>query len=319
MSPSSRHLIDPQLVDLLETLPTVTITAETLAAWRAAPSPPSPTDVDPAMAAVTIRTVSVPGFEGAPSVRLRVYQPQGARPGASCVYHIHGGGFISGAAAECESQHRALCGELGCVVISVDYRLAPETSFPGNIEDCYAGLKWAVSHAAELNIDTRCIGLMGESAGGGLAAALALLARQRGEFSLAFQHLASPMLDDRTCLVRDSGFRGEWVWTRENNRFGWSALLGGAPGGEGVSPYAAPARAESLMGMPPTFVTIGALDLFLDETIEFARRLLDAGVPTELHVYPGAFHGFELHPTAAVAHAARHDARAALARFLANV
>jgi triacylglycerol lipase len=234
------------------------------------------------------------------------------------VYHIHGGGFISGQAAESESQHRALSAELGCVLVSVDYRLAPETCFPGNIEDCYAGLKWVFRHAAEMNIDTRSVGLMGESAGGGLAAALALLARDRGECALAFQHLASPMLDDRTCLARDSGLRGRWVWTRENNWFGWSALLGHAPGVEGVSPYAAPARAESLIGMPPTFLTTGALDLFLEENMEFARRLADAGVPTECHVYPGAFHGFELHPTATVACAARRDARAALARFLAK-
>jgi acetyl esterase/lipase len=157
---------------------------------------------------------------------------------------------------------------------------------------------------------------MGESAGGGLAAALALLARDRGEYELAFQHLIYPMIDDRTCIANPNPFTGEFVWTSENNCFGWSALLGAPPGLGPISPYAAPARATDLAGLPPTFISAGALDLFLEENIEYGRRLLRAGVPVEMHVYPGGFHGFDWHPTATIAKAARRDSLAALARAL---
>jgi triacylglycerol lipase len=205
------------------------------------------------------------------------------------------------------------------VVVSVDYRLAPETCFPGNIEDCYAALLWIFQHAAELDVDTLRIGVMGESAGGGLAAALALLARDRGELKLAFQHLIYPMLDDRTCMSSNLGpFVGEFVWTLASNRFGWTALLGVVrPGSERISPYAAPARAPDLTHLPRTFIATAALDLLLEENVDYGRRLIRAGVPVELHVYPGAFHGFDLHPSAAIAQAARRDSLAALARFLA--
>ena len=213
--------------------------------------------------------------------------------------------------------HRPLAEELGCVIVSVDYRLAPETPHPGPVEDCYAGLAWTFAHAGELGIDPARVGVAGESAGGGLAASLALLARDRGEHRLAFQHLTYPMLDDRTCITDVHPHTGAFIWTPHNNRFGWSALLGHDPGGQAVSPYAAAARAEDLSGLPPTFIATGALDLFLDEDIDYARRLIRAGVPTELHVYPGAFHGFDIHPTAAVAVAARADRVAALRRVLA--
>ncbi len=168
-------------------------------------------------------------------------------------------------------------------------------------------------------IDPARIGVMGESAGGGLAAALALLARDRGEYSLAFQHLIYPMLDDRTCTqcsriplpANSSG-------TPTTTVSAGAACSDSAPGGEGVSPYAAPARATDLAGLPPTFLGTGALDLFLDEDLDYARRLLRAGVPTELHVYPGAFHAFDMMEGAAVAGQARRDSRAALARFMAT-
>jgi triacylglycerol lipase len=213
--------------------------------------------------------------------------------------------------------HRPLAEALGCVIVSVDYRLAPETAFPGAIEDCYAGLTWTVAHAAELNIDTARLGVMGESAGGGLAAALALLARDRGEIALAFQVLTYPMLDDRTCTRAPHPYAGEFLWTPRNNRYGWRALLGEEPGGPKVSPYAAPARADDLSGLPPTFLMTGALDLFVDENIDYARRLVAAGVPTEFHVYPGAFHAFDAWPGAQVAEQARRDRLEALERLLA--
>jgi acetyl esterase/lipase len=199
----------------------------------------------------------------------------------------------------------------------VDYRLAPETPHPGPVEDCYAALKWLYTHADELGVDPKRIAIGGASAGGGLAAALGLLTRDRGEVPLVFQLLIYPMLDDRTVTTTDPHpYTGEFIWTAEANRFGWRSLLGQEPGGPDVSPYAAAARAESLAGLPSTFISVGALDLFLEEDIEYARRLIRAGVPTELHVYPGAYHGFNLTADAQVSQVAARDQLAALKRAL---
>ena len=203
------------------------------------------------------------------------------------------------------------------MIVSVEYRLAPEVRFPGAIEDCYAALAWLFGRSAELGVEVSRIGVMGESAGGGLAAALALMARDRGEYGLAFQHLIYPMLDDRTCVADTAHpHAGRFVWTPQQNRFGWTSLLGQRPGSPDVSPYAAPARAMDLEGLPPTFISLGALDLFLEEDMEYARRLTRAGVPVEMHIYPGGFHAFDVAPEAQVAQAARRDSAAALTRAL---
>ena len=198
-----------------------------------------------------------------------------------------------------QGRNQSLASELGCVVVSVDYRLAPETPHPGPIEDCYAALKWMHAHADELGIDPARIAVGGESAGGGLAACLALLARDRGEIPLVFQLLIYPMLDDRTVTEAEPHpFAGAFIWTRDSNRFGWTSLLGCEPGGDEVSPYAAASRATDLKGLPPTFIAVGSLDLFLEEDLEYTRRLLRAGVSTELHIYPGAYHAFNMVPDA---------------------
>jgi acetyl esterase/lipase len=173
--------------------------------------------------------------------------------------------------------------------VSVEYRLAPETPYPGPLEDCYAGLRWTFEHAEELGIQPERIGVTGSSAGGGLAAALALLARDRGELAPAFVLLECPMIDDRQ-ITSSSRRHGLPVWSREANEFGWRAYLGERYGGD-VPAYAAPARATDLTGLPPTMVIVGTADGFLDESIDYALRLNHAGVPTDLHVLAGAPHG----------------------------
>ncbi len=313
----TRHLVDPELRPILDAFPTQRLCAENLAEVRAASRVPLPFDYGGGDAAIDREVRTVPGPAGAPDVGVRLYRPAGATGPLGCLFHIHGGGFVAGEAATVEPLHRALVADLGCQIVSVDYRLAPEHPFPAAIEDCYAALAWVFDRALELRIDATRIGVMGESAGGGLAAALALLVRDRGRYRLAFQHLAYPMLDDRTCVTpTPNPVAGEFLWTPHNNDFGWSALLGVAPGDGDVSAYAAPARARDLAGLPPAYVSTGGLDLFVDEDVEYAERLARAGVPVELHVYPGAFHGFDLVPTTGLAQRARRDSVAALARAL---
>lgn len=310
----SFHLVDPELRPMLELFPTVTLTADLLPALRARPPW---VEVDPADRARTDMTErQVPGPTGAPDVGVCVYRPKDATDALPCIVHIHGGGYIMGKAADVAGYHLPLAADFGCCIVSVDYRLAPETAHPGPVEDCYAALAWVFANTAELGIDAARIGVMGESAGGGLAAALALLARDRGAYPLAFQHLIYPMLDDRTCTAAPHPYAGEYVWTAANNRFGWTALLGEPPGGPDVSPYAAAARATDLAGLPPTYLSTGALDLFLEENLDYARRLLLAGVAVELHVYPGGFHAFNAWPDSTIAANARRDSRDALARAL---
>lgn len=309
---SAHGAVDPELRPLLDLLPRAPFDLATLATVRALPAMPVAPVETPGVLARQV-PISVSG--GAPDVVLYCYTPVAPSAPVACILHFHGGGYVAGAAARQEAAHRLLAAKLGCAIVSVDYRLAPETRFPGALDDAYAALAWVHAHAGELAVDPLRIGVMGESAGGGLAAAVTLLARDRHDYTPAFQHLHYPMLDDRTCL-RDAAVR-HLVWGAENNLFGWTSLLGHAPGGVDVSPYAAPARAIDLAGLPPTFLMTGGLDLFLQEDIAYASRLLAAGVPTELHVYPGAFHVFDLAPAARVAVAARRDSLDALARFTA--
>jgi acetyl esterase/lipase len=311
---TSRHLVDPELLAALETMPSRAITAHNLAEVRAqraamlaAMPPPSVSDVD-------VREERIPGPADAPDVRVLVYTPQNSTGRLAGFLHIHGGGYIMGQPEMTDARNRLLAREIGCVVVSVDYRLAPEVAFPGAVEDCYAALRWLHAEASTLGVDAGRIAIGGESAGGGLAAALALLARDRGEAPIVFQLLIYPMLDDRTgTTVEPSPMVGEFGWNRGSNRFGWASLLGHEPGGAGTSPYAAAARADDLAGLPPAYIAVGTLDLFLEENVEYARRLMRAGVPTELHVYPGAYHGFQsLAPEARISKAFVADYFAAL-------
>jgi acetyl esterase/lipase len=314
---TTRHLVDPDLIASLDAFPTLELTDESVVQIRAmiqemrshmAPNLPTFPDI-------SVSERFVPGPEGAPDVRVLVYLPTAVRAPLPAMLWIHGGGYMIGSADQDDLTVKHIVSTLGCAAVSVDYRLAPETPHPGPVEDCYAALYWLSTHAGELGVDTTCIAIGGASAGGGLAAALALLARDRGEVPLAFQLLIFPMLDDRTVTMADPHpYTGEFIWTADDNRFGWRALLGQEPGGPDISPYAAAARAEHLEGLPPTFIGVGSLDLFLEEDLEYARRLMRAGVPTELHVYPGAYHGFPLAANARVSQDLVRDELAALKR-----
>lgn len=314
---NSEHLVDPEIIPFLDFLPSMDLGVDDLPGIRDAMTQMFAATPLPEGLAVTVETVMIPGSTDAPEVRVVVYRPTDVEGVLPAILHIHGGGYYIGSPEMMDASNREWTADLGCVFVSVDYRLAPETRFPGAVEDCYAALAWMHGNAGTLGIDKARIGVKGESAGGGLAAGLALLARDRGELPLAFQHLTYPMIDDRTCVHPDPHpFTGEYVWTPKGNLFGWTALLGVAPGSEGVSPYAAAARAEDLAKLPPTYIAVGALDLFLEEDLDYARRLMRAGVPVELHVYPGAFHGFDAAATSRVALSSTRDASEALRRAL---
>jgi len=235
-----------------------------------------------------------------------------------CLYAIHGGGYIMGNRLMEDPLMARLCPDLGIVGVSVEYRLAPGTSYPGPLEDCYDGLAWIVAHADELGVDADRIGIYGGSAGGGLAAALALLIRDRNEFKIQFQTLMYPMIDDRQ-ITPSSQLDGLAVWPREGNEQGWRAYLGDLYGAERLPIYAAAARAKDLSGLPPAFVAVGGLDGFRDENIDYAMRLYQAGVATELHVYPGGPHGYGIAADAPISRQGSRDVADWLRRQFARI
>jgi acetyl esterase/lipase len=250
------------------------------------------------------RAFTVPGHQGQP-IDLAVIQRSGRTGAAPCFYTIHGGGMMFGHHLGNLDSYDAWLLTHDVVLVSVDYRLAPEHPDPTPVEDCYAGLLWTAAHADILGIDPDRIVLVGQSAGGGLAAGTALLARDRQGPSLHAQILVSPMLDDTDSTVSTRQIDGVGVADRELTRQGWAAYLGDRRGGEDVSVYAAPARALDLTGLPPTYLDCGSAEVFRDETVTYASRLWQAGVSAELHVWPGAFHGFtSLAPHASVSRAA---------------
>ena len=313
---SSRTLLDPELVAGLEAMPAFpAFTPESLPQIRALMQEFAKLQLEQTpVEGIAISAEHVPGPAGAPPVRVLIYRPTKAEGLLPVFFHIHGGGLILGTADLGRASSVEIARTHQAVVVSVDYRLAPETPFPGPIEDCFAAFQWMTANAKMLGIDTKRIVVGGESAGGGLAASLAILARDRGAAPIACQMLVYPMLDDRSGLAYEHDYVGEFVWTRASNDYGWRSYLGRAPGGKDVSPHAAAARLEDFRGLPPAFIAIGALDLFLEEDMEYARRLIHAGVPTELHVYPGAFHAFNMILDSKVAQAFGRDYGNALTR-----
>jgi acetyl esterase/lipase len=245
------------------------------------------------LAAPAVETRQIPGGRGQPPVTIHIIN---ARPGTRrpAIVHMHGGGYIIGTAAMNFVDLQKTCQALDCAAVTVDYRLAPETTYAGSVEDNYAALKWTHANADALGVDPARIAVSGESAGGGHAAILAIVARDRGEVPIAFQCLTYPMIDDRTGSTRQPAPHiGRLLWTRERNAFGWRSFLGMAPGKRRVPALAAPARVANLAGLPPAWIGVGSIDLFYDEDVDYAQRLNAAGVTSELIVVPGAFHGFD--------------------------
>jgi acetyl esterase/lipase len=239
---------------------------------------------------VQVAEIHIAGPSGEPDIRILEYRPAvPAGVSLPAALHLHGGGHILGLPEMSDLRNALLVRELGCVIVSADYRLAPEHPFPAGLEDAYAALKWLYDGAEARGIDPQRIVVIGESAGGGMAAGLALMARDRGEIPILGQLLIYPMLDDRSS-TSENPVTGEFIWTREHNAFGWESLLRTHSGP--IPAYAAPSHAEDLAGLPQTYVGVGALDLFLDEDIQYACRLIRTGVAVTLEVVPSAFHGF---------------------------
>lgn len=259
------------------------------AEWEAQAQPIAPD--------IPVRQIRIPGHGRNPDVEIFLINERAAPP-MPCILHMHGGGFVVGSARRSVPELQKICTALNCVAVSVEYRLAPEATYRGSIEDNYAALKWVYRNSESLGIDPSRIAVMGESAGGGHASLLAMAAHDRGEVPIVFQCLTYPMLDDRTGTSRRiPEHMGKIIWTAQSNHFGWSSFLGMEPGSSRSPKAAVPARRVSLAGLPPAFIGVGSIDLFCLENIDFARRLNDQGVPAELVVVPGAFHAFDLTPS----------------------
>lgn len=308
----TRHLVDPELLSLIDSFPSMELTTESLPLVRAGmlammenlQLPDLPVDSS---------EVQVPFDDGDRTIRCLMVKPQVMAANAPAILHFHGGGHVLGVPEMNLPQLMGWAHELGCLVISVDYRLSPETPFPGPMEDAYAALKWLHEQASDLGIDKARIAVSGESAGGAMAASLCLMARDKGEYSIAFQHLEAPRLEDRlTAPEDDNPYTGEFVWRRPNSAFCRDAYLG-----EGnASPYASAACADDLTGLPPAYIAIGSIDLFVDECLAYSTRLIRSGVSVELIVYPGCTHGFKMASEATVAKRAEVDNINALRRAL---
>lgn len=289
------HLVAPEVRDMVAHSSAFDPAQETVAEANAGLQALFPAPANP----VPHEEHTAPGPAGSPAVRVLLYRPDASREPRPAILTLHGGGFIVGTPDMMATANLKLAQDHAAIVVAADYRLAPGTPFPGPVEDCYAVLTWLFAQAAQLGIDPTRVVIFGQSAGGGLAAALTLLARDRAAPALRGQVLAYPMLDARTGTAEapvDNPTTGEFIWTRAANRFGWTALRGAAPISAEQLGYFSPTLAPDVAGLPPTFIGVGSLDLFLEEDVAYALRLSRAGVPVEAHVYTGGVHGFDGFP-----------------------
>jgi acetyl esterase len=312
---STRHLVDPEVLPILEMFPSVELNMETLAQFRQVSPLP-----DVVLAPEQIpEIVCISGPDGAPDVPLRIFKPAGSGANLPAIFHMHGGGYVAGSATMMDLANAARAVQYQAVLVSVDYRLAPDHPFPCAIEDCYAGLRWLAANAGHLGVNPDRIAIMGESAGGGLAAALALLARDRGGPKISAQFLIYPMLDYRTGGaddVRKNRAVGEFIWTRPHNQFAWSSLRGNQKIEAGRLHHFSPSLAKNVDGLPRCYMASGSLDLFLEENMEYALRLVDAGVPVEIHSYAGGIHAFDLVAEASISRCFAADLANCVKRWL---
>lgn len=299
--------LDPEIRRAIADLPDFVFSADTVPMMRqnAVFAPVPAPDIE------RVELTTQPGVE----VSLSVLRPHNAVGDLPALYWMHGGGMVIGNRHMDDARLNEWCRSLSCACVSVEYRLAPDAAYPAPLDDCDAGLGYLFDHADVLRIDPARVGVGGRSAGGALAAALALRWRGREKHSVAFQYLEYPMLDDRG-QTPSSKVDGLPVWSCESNEFGWRSYLGPAYGTADVPADAAPARAAELAGLPPTFISVGTVDCLRDESIDYAARLCRAGVSAELHVYAGAVHGFDMFADCAVAKCAARDSVDWLARQL---
>jgi acetyl esterase/lipase len=282
--------IHPELQQAAKKSPRLTFTKKNL--WlikllmSLIPAPKTPDDI-------LIENTFISGSDDQTKIRLRIYHPKSVVAPTPVLIWMHGGGYVMGKPEQDDGACIQFVSELGIIVVSVDYRCAPKYPFPAALEDSYSALTWVASHAQQLGADAARIAIGGNSAGGGLAAAVAQLAHDRREIRPIFQLLVYPMLDDRTVVRTDIDDSNNVTWSHESNRFGWESYLGKAYGAEEVPAYSVPARREDLSGLPPAWIGVGSLDIFHDEAIAYARRLQACDIECEMVVVPGAFHGFD--------------------------
>lgn len=299
--------VDPSLRAALAKLPDLnTLNATSLSAFRESmAAEPLQDGVDQG---VQYNWITIPR-QGDQDVRALLYRPQSFRDRIPAILNIHGGGYVLGNPVREHASAIALVCRLGCAVLSVQYRLAPESPYPDALDDCIAAFEWLHAEPAEPFVDLSRIAVRGVSAGGGLAIGMTLRLRDAGQVLPRHLHLICPMLDNE---AKPPARSGHYVWTRSANEFGWRSYLGGLV--DNPPSYAVPARAGDLSGMPPTFVAIGDLDLFISENLSFASKLVDVEVPLEMHIYPGAYHGFNVVQDSAFAISLKTQSEAALAR-----
>ncbi len=305
--------LDPELRSIVTSLPVLDL-RDIGAARDTLRSIYAQTNTASTRESVVSEDYKVPGLDGEPSVIVRLFRPRDASGQIPCLIWTQGGGYVLTAPDFDDQFCSALVDLHHCAVASIDWRRAPEHPFPGALNDAYAALAWASDQSSDLGIDKGRIAIGGHSSGGGVTAALALMARDRNEYQVCHQLLIYPMVDASGDTASNQRITDERVWNCTSNRIGWANYLGEAYGGDEIPAYAAAARAEDLSGLADATVLVGELDPLLDEDVSYAQRLMQAGVSTELHVYRAAHHAFDRHaPTARITRRFNTDRDAALA------